>query len=1168
MTKKKYIGLIFVFSFLLMNAFAVRFERVSILDGLSNGLVNSIIQDKKGFIWIATEDGLNRYDGYQFTVFRPQKSNQSSISSNICKVVYEDSEGYLWIGTVGGGLNRFDPRTEQFVCYKNISKQKSSLSDNNVYSIFEDHNKTLWVGTFGGGLNKFDKKTGQFKRYDYHASNLRGISGNAVRAITEDRQGLLWLAVDEGGLDCFNPKTEVFTHYNTKNSSISTNVLLSVYIDKQDNIWCGTWGGGVNELNPVNQKIESYTHHSNNTNSLASNENFAMVQDANSNLWITTRNGLDCFNLRNRTFSHYRNDVTDETSLSDNLTTSLCIDRSGVLWIGTWGSGLCKLNLLAKPFYHIKNRLNNSNSLSSNNVFSLFEDSEGIIWIGTKNTGVDSYNPRTNQFKNFHNNSKDKTSLSSNVVRAICDAEPGYLWVGTDGGGLNRMNKRSGQCEVFIASGKSNALSNNAIYCLRYEKESKKLWIGTYGGGLNCLDVVKRQFQHFSVNHFNQMKDVVLSVARDGDGRLWVATGGMGLLYFDENKQSFFSYRNIAQKGHTLSSDVINTIASNGADQLWVGTAGAGLDLLNVKTGVIKHFDMSKGLPNEMIASLAFDLKQNLWIGTNNGLSMYDPFSDLFRNFSLSDGLQDVVFNANASIFSSGKQLYFGGINGINYWNPDSIASNPTPPGVVLTDFKIFNKSVYPYQNQALKQSITYSNSLVLSYKLNVVTFEFAALHYAASKQNKYAYMLEGFDSRWNYTTADRRFATYTNLPGGSYTFRVKASNSDGVWNRVPTSVVVRIIPPFWKTVYFYILVGLFCVALVYLAYRYRIRSFERKRKDLENSVRIRTEELSLQKQELIQINEQLNQQTEELKVQGDSLREINSVLNDQAKQLRFKSEMLLATNEEIKSKNKLVTESIRYAKRIQDSILPSAQHLDGLFMEYFILYKPRDIVSGDFYWFAQPTEDEWGRPVEDIIIAAVDCTGHGVPGAFMSIIGNTQLNQIVHSKGILKPGDILTELNNGIINALSAQESSSDFSDDGMDISICTINPSTGIVHFGSAMQKIYFVSAKKGLTVIEGDIFSIGELFSIIKRPTFATATMEYEAGDMIYLFSDGITDQFGGKKREKFQESRFRELIESIHTLPAQRQKDIIYQTFEDWKSNESQLDDVMVLGFRLK
>jgi len=1146
---------------------ALKFQRISVTEGLSQGNINAILSDSKGFLWFGTQDGLNRYDGYTFKVYKPSREDTNSLRSNIIKVLFEDSDGLMWVGTAGGGLSCYDRETDLFTTYYADPSDSSSISNNYIYSIFEDEKNRLWIGTFGGGLNLFDKQTNQFTVYKHHPSDSTSISGNIVRSIISAEDGDLWIGIENGGIDRFDPDNEIVVkHYENdpeNTNSLSNNAVLSICKVPDGSLWIGTWAGGVNVFNPKTETFKRYTNSASDPESLASNENFVVFNDSKGRIWVSTRNGLDLYCPEIDGFKHYQNDPVDRFSLSHNHVVSIYQDQNSLMWVGTEGGGINKFSFERKNFQYNDLIIDGELKVYPNDVFSLFEDSDGIIWIGTKGGGLLRYNPNSMQLKRYVYDRKKPYSIKSNVVRAITQDSKGNLIIGTDGAGLAIFNKKTERFITYRSETAGNSLSNNAVFDVLVDSTGL-IWIGTYGGGLDCFDPNTQLFENYTIDSVNLSQNVVLKIHEDKKGRLWLGTNGKGIMLFDREKRDFVDYSKDFSDVQMLSNDVVLTITDANNDGIWIGTGGNSFYYMNLDVKLIKHFSDKKANFAEMISGIIEDRKSNLWVSSNMGLFKYDVGYNRYFHFTEVEGIQGLTFNQDATLKSASGWFYMGGINGINIFHPDSIYFDVSQPEVVITDFKINNKSVKPGGSSVLEKSISETDTIRLSYQDKIISFEFAGLHYFAPKQNSYAYKLEGFEQNWNHISSDRRFATYTNLPGGTYKFRVKASNYDGIWNVEGTSIVLIIEPPYWQKTWFYIFVAFVLVVLVFIFLRLREKQFHRQQQLLENKVAVRTDEIERQKQELLTYNSMLNRQKEELKAKSESLTFINKKLNDKTQGLKEKGEELEEANGLLKRKNKFIEDSIDYAQKIQESILPSNTKLDKYFDEYFIFYRPRDVVSGDFYWFAEADKDEWGKPCSKLILACVDCTGHGVPGAFMSMIGNTLLNEIVLRQGIQDPKSILKMLNEEIISAFEKEDGQ--FSDDGMDISIITIDPEMQEIVVASAMQRVYLVLDGE-ITVVEGDIFSIGEMFAVIKKPDFTNHTFTYNDGDAVYLFSDGFQDQFGGTNNEKFREKRLRQLVKDIQHLPMKQQNDKFCERFESWKEGYNQIDDVLVMGVRL-
>lgn len=1125
-----YILLLLVFAkAIIVNADNIRFEQLSIQDGLSQVCVNSIIQDENGYMWFATNDGLNRFDGYEFTVYKPNSGDKHSLSNNAVKVIYEDSDGIIWIGTAGGGLSRFDVATQKFTSYMHDPFDKKSISNNDVYAIFEDTKKNLWIGTYGGGLNIFDRENNVFKNYVYNEDDSTSISGNAIRSIAEDHDGNIWIGVDEGGLNLFNPENETFTRfvYDSENiNSISSNVIMNIYVAESGDLWIGTYGGGFNVFNPETKTFKRYKHIPGNSKSLSNDIVWCFYENNDGTMWIGTRGGgLNVFDPISETFHSYRREITDPGSISGNNILSIVKDKSGVIWLGTEAAGLNKIDLQCKDFGQIGYK-ETGNSLSNENVFSIYEDENNVLWVGTRGGGLNEYNPKTKQYNHYPCKSDGKYDCL-NII-SFSAGQDGIMWLGTDGDGFFKFNKYTKQIQTQYKFDPSNynTLSNNAVSALHVDSDNI-LWIGTYGGGLNKFNIDDNKFRNIPIDNKNFMKNVVWTIYEDSKGILWIGTGGKGLMRLDKKTDRYVFFENDRDIPTSISNNVVLSILESKDGTIWVGTGGGGLNKFDRNKGAFKAYTQKEGLTNDMVLGILEDENGYLWLSTYNGLSRFDPKSEVFTNYYETDGLQGNSFNERACYKSKSGQMYFGGANGITYFNPNEINDNDYVSPIALTDFKIFNKSVGVNQrfgnDVILKQSIETTDNIVLSYKHNVFSFEFASLHFAAPNNNKYKYKMEGFDDEWIVTDASKRFATYTNLSGGEYVFKVKGTNNDGVWNEQPAMIKITVIPPFWKTSWFYSILIIVALISVYLFIKIRERQLIKDKNRLEHMVEERTQEI--------------NQQKEELQLQ---------------------SELLEKNNEELSRNNRLIKDSISYAKRIQEAMLPADDMLQEYLPDSFVFYRPKDIVSGDFYWFSE----QHGK----LYIAAADCTGHGVPGAFMSMIGTTLLNEIIIEKKEFVPSEILEKLNTGVIKALNQHKEGVESQDDGMDITICCVDKNKGEIDIACANHTVYVIDNDE-LRTIQGDVFSIGGIFSLAGKREYTNHKLKMNQGMMIYMFSDGFQDQFGGVKNKKFLASNFKELLFKNRNMDMTEQIDILNSTFDSWKGSNKQVDDILVMGIRL-
>lgn len=819
----------------------VRFRHLTIEDGLSQSTANCILQDRKGFIWIATEDGLNKYDGYYFEIYLPDPQNKNSLSNNSIWSLYEDTLGILWVGTYNG-LNKFDLKNEKITRYMHSPDDLTSLSHKFVRSIHEDHNGALWIGTYGGGLNKFNRETGTFTHYKNNPDDPNSLSNNIVLSIYEDRSKILWIGTNDGlnRFDRINEKFTWYKRYPRNPTSLSDNTINTIYEDRSGILWIGT-GNGLNRFDPSTERFTHYKNTPNNSNSLSHNDIRSIYEDPSGFLWVGTDNGLNTFDRINGKFSRIKNNPNDPNSISNNSIRSVYEDRSGVLWIGTWGGALNKFEREKKKFMHYKKIPNTINCLNDNMVCAIYEDQNGILWLGNWGGGLNKYDRRNNKFTFYKHNPKDPNSLSNNRIRAIYEDQFGMLWIGTWGGGLNSFDREK---EVFTCfqynPDDTSSLSNNNIRSI-LEDRYGLLWIGTDGGGLNTFDRKSKKFiryQYDPNDHHSISSNRVFIIIEDRFGELWIATFGGGLNRYDRENNRFIHYKNDPDNPNSLVHDyIITTYNEDNSGILWIGTDGKGLCKFDREKGIYTLYAKKHGLPNNVLYGILEDNKGNLWISHNMGLSRFNPEKEVFKNFDVKDGLQSNEFNGNSCFNNKGTgEMFFGGVNGFNAFFPDSIKDNLKVPPIVITNFQIFNKPV-PIGERIndrliLEKSINKTEEIELSYTDNVFSFEFAALHYVAPDKNQYAYRMEGFEKNWNYVGSSRRYATYTNLKHGTYRFKVKGSNSDGIWNEKGVSLKITITPPFWRTWWFYTLCVIAFIFSIVMIFIYQIKRIKEKKED------------------------------------------------------------------------------------------------------------------------------------------------------------------------------------------------------------------------------------------------------------------------------------------------------------------------------------------------
>ncbi len=836
----------------------VQFDHLNIENGLSQNAGLAIFQDSRGYLWFGTQDGLNRYDGYTFKIYKNDPDDLKSLSHNSILALAEDKNASLWIGTCGGGLNRFDPTTETFVRYHHDSNNPSSLSDDTVTSIKQDSSGVFWIGTLDG-LDRYNPKTDSFDHFKNDPNDPASLSSNVVSVVFEDSKHQLWIGtgcngIEGSGLNRFDPSTGKVVRYQHNESepqAISSNNIASMYEAPDGMLWIATGGyslhgEGLDQFDPQTGKTRHFSHDQKITDSLSGNDLMTLWGDANGTLWIGTwANGLDSMDLSQPGhFLHYQNDPLFPNSLSGNEVWSVFGDRSGILWIGTSHSGINKLAANAGQFSLYRNNPSDPSSLSINATGAFAEDRQGNIWTATWGGGLDRFDPLTGRFEHYRHDPTNPDSLSADLFVNVYIDSFGNVWAGTLGKGLNKLDTTTGKVVHFLYDPtNSTSIANDSIATIIPDKNNG-LWIGTFGG-LSHYDPYANTFTNYSndpANPSSLSKNKVVSLYIDSKNILWIGTWGGGLNQLDLNNPlhsnprtaTFIQYRHNADDSSSLSEDSVWSIHETADGFIWLATQ-LGLNRFDPRTQMFKHYTEKNGLPNNVVLGILEDDRGNLWLPTNNGLAEFDPRVETFTVYDASDGLQSNEFNSNAYFRSSNGTMYVGGINGFNLFRPESIKPNLITPQVAVTKFEVLNKS--------LNVELTGRQPIQLSHQQNFISLEFSAFDFQAPQKNQYAYKLEGFDDDW-VQAGNRRYATYTNLPGGNYIFRVKASNSDGVWNEAGTAIPIVITPPFWQTWWFIGSLILVLSTLVAGGFRLRLNSIREQNVYLETQVSERTSEL------------------------------------------------------------------------------------------------------------------------------------------------------------------------------------------------------------------------------------------------------------------------------------------------------------------------------------
>lgn len=807
----------------------IRFQRFFIRDGLSQNTITCILQDRRGFMWFGTPDGLNRYDGYSFKVYQQDARDPDSLAGKDISCLLEDDLGIIWIGTRYEGLIRFDPIDEVFSIVDFIELSSAgphgdpSGIKKAVAALYLTRESKLLIAAQGQGVFQLDIESLDCALVSFEPLDT-GSDQLYANSTLEDRAGAIWVGTKRGLIQRFQSTSRQYSK-DSEAFKINHNAVSAIVEDDSGQLWVGTQSG----LNIVNSE-RSECHHAENHRSgvfAVRDEVVSMCSATPGEVWIGfDQNGLSRIDTKSGHTTSYRHKPGDSTTLSHDTVLAIYMDRSGVLWVGTQ-NGLNRFFPRTEAFGHRKCPADVSESSCKNYIWCFQEEEPNRIWVGTQN-GLMRVDTTDNQVSHFRHNPSDPQSLSHDEVLSLCRDSRGRLWVGTMNG-LNRLSN-----DTFIRYD-SRLFTYRRITAI-LEDEGGALWLGTFKG-LNRFDPEIPTCRKYLTrkNDPNSLKnDTVNCLFRCSRGDLWIGTDRGGLDRLDESAGSFehfFSH---------LSHNRVNCISEDDSGDLWIGTDG-GLNRFDRQNNEASYLTQRAGLPSNVIYGILHDSNGKLWLSTNAGLARYDPSTTAVRTYTQDDGLQSDEFNFGAYFKASSGEFYFGGVNGFNAFFPQDIVDDANPPAVIITDFRLFNKSV-PTRSQGadspLAQSILATDEIVLTHEHSVVGFEFAALHFAAPQRNQYAYRLEGHIDEWITTDAANRSATFTRLPPGSYTFRVKASNKDGVWNEKGASVRLRMLPPPWRTWWAYCLYVAFVVLAIagYVHWRTRAQASELavQKKELE----------------------------------------------------------------------------------------------------------------------------------------------------------------------------------------------------------------------------------------------------------------------------------------------------------------------------------------------
>ncbi|MBE9462682.1 two-component regulator propeller domain-containing protein [Dyadobacter subterraneus] len=796
------------------------FTSITSMDGLSSNTVTAILKDSHGLMWFATDDGLNKFDGTDVTVYRHRKQDSTSLKSNDIASLHQDRTGNIWVGTIEGGLHFYDRRKDSFV---------SIPSPHSVTSIGSDATGKLWIGTTNGLVN-VDAKNHRISTFSSIPNVPDELSKGLILSIATDRKQRVWVGSKNGlfRIDPFRKDNEYINYLQALPEESGSRTVKSIIEDSGGNLWVGTYSG-VLKLDSNGQLLKHFKYESGNKNSLSSNMVFAISLANNHNIWICTDAGLNILDINSGNIQRYGPDARTEFSLTNKSVRSILIDNQGICWLGTYKGGVNKYDKNLAIFGLKRSYTNDPYGLSAPFVTSFAQSPSGALYVGTDGGGLNLYDRERNLFKKFQINPQNRNAASGLAILTLEFTAENELWIGTFQDGLFQFNPKTGQHKQYLRGKDSSSLSNNEIFCLQKDR-SGKLWIGTNGGGVHLFDPETKHFERYfnltvpASQRIIPLNGYIRDILQDSQGRIWIGSHGTGLAVFDPVKRKSIL---LDKQSSNLPGNIVSSILEDKKGNIWVGTFGEGLALFDSVSKKFISYGEKEGLASNVINKILEDAQGRIWVSTNQGISYFDLKNKKFTNYSSYNGIQNKTFVLGSGIRTSDNILFFGGIAGFNYIDTRSLPSCKNIAPIILKDLRIGNKSITAADSSFIDADIAVAKKINLDYKQNF-SLGYAALDYTNPRQMHYRHRLIGMQADWNETGLNN-FASYTNLSPGSYVFEVQSS-SDGInWGPDSTSISVHVKPPFYLTIYAYIFYLLTPIAIVFAMRRRGIQKLQRE---------------------------------------------------------------------------------------------------------------------------------------------------------------------------------------------------------------------------------------------------------------------------------------------------------------------------------------------------
>ncbi len=880
------------------------FDHLTSVDGLSSNIINCVLMDYQGYVWIGTDDGLDRYDGYSVKEYINNVGDTNSLQSNEIFTLFEDADSNLWIGT-RSSLDMYDRKKDRFRHFY----ARGPNSDNYghaITSICQYNDSILWMGTIDIGIYVMNTRNFTWKYLPLRSVNYPGKDVNRVKVIYKDNEETIWVGTLDEGLLKYLPDRNAF--YSYKNNPDSDNSISSNYIyalsgdPSTGTVFVGTYGGGLNIYNQKTEKFSRFYF-----NDIPNNSQVNYIKALvfyGDKLWMgTDGEGIKIINFKANSFLNLDPENSNNFTLLNNGITCVYKDHQNNFWVGHYQGGVDIYKSNKKKFIHEYSNAAFSGRFGIDRIYSIFEDSEGNLWTGSDLGRFEVIDHVTKKSKVYHRIIDKKTGIPQNslVTQAIYEDSHHNMWFGFYHGGMGMFNPTTGKFNYFIHDPDNpNSLINNNVYTITGDSYGN-IWIATNGGGIDVFNPQTKKFKNYSMNDSsNFANDWVRPIYEDSKKNMWIGTY-WGLSKYLRKEDRFVTYLNIPGDTTSINDNIILTICEDSRHNMWMGTS-RGLNRYNEKQDNFTSFTTKDGLPNSTIKGIIEDDKGNLWLSTDKGLSKFDPENLTFKNYDYLDGLQGNSFIRGSYCKGENGRLYFGGMNGYTTFYPDSIKDDPFPPKVLISEVSIFNEPLKIGEeydgNVILKESLTNDSHLTFKYTENQISITFTGFQYTSPNGIKYSYYLDGVDKTWNNVGADHRKITYSNLSPGKYKFMVKAANKDGVWSKGMATLEFNITPPYWMTTWFRILMIVALIGGIYLFIYFRLRMIRMQKKLLEGRVAEQTSELRKK-------NDLLLKQTSELNESNTQLKERQQQVEEQTEELLSQSEFLEKTNAELEDLNK-----------------------------------------------------------------------------------------------------------------------------------------------------------------------------------------------------------------------------------------------------------------------